>query len=500
MLKAFDLVRHAAAIQANKRRSDYQFELGQQVLVSQQRHFCSQLGPSGPLAPRAAGPFTIIKRLTRNTFVLDIPPSILGRASPVFHANDLIPYASRLLEPEAGVDPPDVIADDTELSELALPPEPADSSPDDDVIVLTDPDALPVEFNPESPELFLNDNPNPDHSVVEQAPLSIPEESLDFLPVSFLPNPEPSPCSYDPADAELSLDSFPWDPSGLHPEHPELTQSDQDDPPSDWLIDLNNIPDVSPLNPPDVFPSHNIPLVEETAPSQVLPADNPPIPDSLRSALARTRSLPVNPELLIPNLIQEARVAVSSLLPSPRVHFGETDVRIYHHTLPTPRPLRSIQVGEGLVGHPEQSEHPMTPVSKVPLIPVPNPMGIPPFGPEEEVKLAPWIFWNMVEKLQYQPELDLFASKRHHQLPAYITADKCDMEAIACNAFNYTWHPAGTYYANPPWSLISFTLQKAFLDGVTLLIVTPDWPHAAWYSLLEELSVRHTMFQSVVPE
>ena len=133
---AFEALRHRAAIQANKRRADYQFELGQQVLVSQQRHFRSQLGPSGPLAPRAAGPFTIVKRITRNTFALDIPLHILGSASPVFHANDLIPYASRLLEPEAGVDPPDFLDDPLDFPE---PPLPSVETADDDIIVLTDP-------------------------------------------------------------------------------------------------------------------------------------------------------------------------------------------------------------------------------------------------------------------------------------------------------------------------------------------------------------------------
>ena len=160
--RMFEALQHRAVIQANKRRSDYQFEVGQQVLVSQRRHFRTQLGPSGPLAPRAAGPFTITRKLTTNTFALDIPASTLGRASPVFHSSDLIPYASRLLEPEAGVDSPD-------FDELMLPTNPAYVHPlpeNDDIVVLTDP--------------FSNPN--------ENANQSIPDESDELLPDEFIPS------------------------------------------------------------------------------------------------------------------------------------------------------------------------------------------------------------------------------------------------------------------------------------------------------------------------
>ena len=82
--KVFDEMKHKAAIQADKLRVDHQFEVGQQVLVSQMRHCRSQLGPTGPLGPKAAGPFTIKKTITHNTFTLCIRGEVLARASPVF--------------------------------------------------------------------------------------------------------------------------------------------------------------------------------------------------------------------------------------------------------------------------------------------------------------------------------------------------------------------------------------------------------------------------------
>ena len=166
----------------------------------------------------------------------------------------------------------------------------------------------------------------------------------------------------------------------------------EDDPQSDWLIELNDIPDVSPLHPHVTNTSHTAPVLPSevvTAPSQVHFTVEPIIQASLRSALARMRPPPVQSDISIPSLIHEARVSSSFLTPPNRVHFGATDIRLYCPSLPTPGPLRSILVGEGLVVQPEQSEYPMTPISKVPLMPVPNPMGIPPFRLEEEVKLAP---------------------------------------------------------------------------------------------------------------
>ena len=154
----FEDLKHKAAIQANKRRTDYQFTVGQQVLVSQKEHYRSQLGPSGPLAPRAAGPFVIIKRITRNTFVLDIPASVLGRASPVFHSSDLIPYESRLLEPEAGVDPPDY---DIEAQEEVAEAEQLESVQGETIPLLPEPlreeDSNEEVWLPEEQDVNTND-------------------------------------------------------------------------------------------------------------------------------------------------------------------------------------------------------------------------------------------------------------------------------------------------------------------------------------------------------
>ena len=52
----------------NRRRAGYQFAVGQDVLVNQRKHYRDQLGHDGPLAPKAVGPYRILRRITKNTF------------------------------------------------------------------------------------------------------------------------------------------------------------------------------------------------------------------------------------------------------------------------------------------------------------------------------------------------------------------------------------------------------------------------------------------------
>jgi hypothetical protein len=101
--------------QGNRRRANYQFHVGQDVLVNQRRHHREQLGPIGPLLPQAAGPFRIRRQITANTFELDIPAALAPRMRPVFHASELIPYETRVLEPLVDVPPHDQAQHNTEL-------------------------------------------------------------------------------------------------------------------------------------------------------------------------------------------------------------------------------------------------------------------------------------------------------------------------------------------------------------------------------------------------
>jgi hypothetical protein len=109
--------RMRALEQGNRRRAHYQFHVGQDVLVNQRRHHREQLGPIGPLLPQSAGPFRIRRQITANTFELAIPVALAPRMRPVFHASELIPYETRVLEPLVDVPPHDQAQHNSELLE-----------------------------------------------------------------------------------------------------------------------------------------------------------------------------------------------------------------------------------------------------------------------------------------------------------------------------------------------------------------------------------------------
>ena len=64
----------------------------------------------------------------------------------------------------------------------------------------------------------------------------------------------------------------------------------------------------------------------------------------------------------------------------------------------------------------------------------------------------------MCQNFRVRPVIDLFASKAHHKLPRYYSADPTYARAEGYNAFYFHWSPDVVLYANPPWSLIDQVL------------------------------------------
>ena len=110
----------------NRKRANYQFFVGQDILINQRNHHRNQLGPVGPLAPKAVGPYKIKKQITQNTFEIDIPPAVRKKMRPVFHSSELIPFETRELDPVGALPPredadnPDLLPDEEAELERAL--------------------------------------------------------------------------------------------------------------------------------------------------------------------------------------------------------------------------------------------------------------------------------------------------------------------------------------------------------------------------------------------
>ena len=100
--KPFEKEKQKAAEYSNRKRADYKFVVGHDVLISKRKHYRGMFGDSRTgdlLSPKAVGHFTIIKKITDSTFVLDVPEELSGRAHPVIHSSNLIPYKTIVLDP-----------------------------------------------------------------------------------------------------------------------------------------------------------------------------------------------------------------------------------------------------------------------------------------------------------------------------------------------------------------------------------------------------------------
>ena len=65
----------------NRKKANYKFKVGQDILINQRKHHLNQLGRVVAPTPKAVGPFKIKRQITQNTFEIDFPAAML----PVFH-------------------------------------------------------------------------------------------------------------------------------------------------------------------------------------------------------------------------------------------------------------------------------------------------------------------------------------------------------------------------------------------------------------------------------
>ena len=84
-----------------------------------------------------------------------------------------------------------------------------------------------------------------------------------------------------------------------------------------------------------------------------------------------------------------------------------------------------------------------------------------------------------LNKIEFCPDVDLFASRVNAQFPKYVSY-RPDPGAIAIDALSLNIAKL-KFYAFPPFSVISMLLQKIEEQKATGIVVLPDWPTQAWY-------------------
>ena len=108
-----------------------------------------------------------------------------------------------------------------------------------------------------------------------------------------------------------------------------------------------------------------------------------------------------------------------------------------------------------------------------------------------EWRLDRTIFLRILETFDFQPEMDLFASRINTQVQKFVSY-RPDPEACFINAFSLNWENI-LWYAFPPFSCIARVIQKIIFDGASGILIVPDWPYQPWYSLLKKILIKEPL-------
>ena len=96
---------------------------------------------------------------------------------------------------------------------------------------------------------------------------------------------------------------------------------------------------------------------------------------------------------------------------------------------------------------------------------------------------------NALSRLNFKPEIDLFASRLNKQFDKYCSLRR-DPNAFAIDAFTFPPGPLKNFTVFLPlasilcYSCILRVVQKIKHDTATGILVVPKWPTQAWYPFL----------------
>ena len=107
---------------------------------------------------------------------------------------------------------------------------------------------------------------------------------------------------------------------------------------------------------------------------------------------------------------------------------------------------------------------------------------------DAEWMLNPKDLASALEQLQFQPEIDLFASRLNKQFKNYCSY-RPDPEASHIDAFSISWEKLN-FYGFPPFSCLLKTLRKIIQERAKGIIVIPNWPTQVWYPLVKPLLLK----------
>ena len=107
---------------------------------------------------------------------------------------------------------------------------------------------------------------------------------------------------------------------------------------------------------------------------------------------------------------------------------------------------------------------------------------------DTEWKLNSLDLQHALVALNFQPEIDLFASRLNKQFARYCSY-RPDPGAMFVDAFSISWAEL-KIYCFPPFSCLLQAVKKIIQEQAMGILVVPDWPTQPWYPLLATLHVQ----------
>ena len=102
------------------------------------------------------------------------------------------------------------------------------------------------------------------------------------------------------------------------------------------------------------------------------------------------------------------------------------------------------------------------------------------------------VFKNTMIMLDFNPEIDLFASRVNYQCKPYVSF-KPDIDAKFVDAFSIDWSKY-QFYCFPPFNLILKCINKIIEDKATGILVFPKWEAQPFYPLVCRIIVGTPIF------
>ena len=102
--------------------------------------------------------------------------------------------------------------------------------------------------------------------------------------------------------------------------------------------------------------------------------------------------------------------------------------------------------------------------------------------------LDPSMFREACRRLNFKPDIDLFASQKHHQVSRYCSLYP-DSNAFCTHVFTLDWSQFRSYI-NPPWPMIPRILRYLVKCQARALVLIPYWTSVSWFTLWTKLLVK----------